>query len=1127
MMKNHWLILLALCITQASIAAPPNPNPSKHSSSSAFPSYKGLVMAGYQGWFNAPDDGAGRGWNHYVAHGDFAPGNCKIDLWPDVSEYSRTYQTPFKKANDTPAYLFSSYDASTTDLHFRWMKQYGIDGVFVQRFIGSTRGGKALRHNDKVLAQCLDASRKYGRAIAVMYDLSGMKDDDTDPETVIRDWRHLVDSLRLTTRGNHQTYLYHNGKPLVAVWGVGFPGRSYGLKGAEKIIDFLKNDPVYGGCSVLLGVPTYWRTLDNDAMKDPHLHDVLRKADIVQPWFVGRYNEDSYPKFKARVADDVRWCKDNRLDYVPVVFPGFSWHNMYPKSPQNQIPRNHGRFFWEQLKGDIDAGAQMLYIAMFDEIDEGTAIFKLSKDPPAGASNFVTPDPDIPGDYYLTLAGDAAHLLRHEPFDNSKLPLPEPVSYVDPLIGSGGHGHVFVGASTPFGAVQLGPENFYKGWDWCSGYNYGDSVCIGFAHTHLSGTGIGDLGDILIMPYTGPEKTTKGTETIVNSGYASRYSHTTEIARPGYYAVTLSDYNIRAELTATDRVGFHKYQFPENQPARLIIDLQEGINDRTTQSWIRQIDSTTFEGFRRSKGWAKDQQLYFAIRSSVPVTSFHTFQDTLKGLIELPANTTTLQLKVGISPTSAENALKNIDAELPGWDFNATANTAREKWNRELSKVEVTTDDEKSRRIFYTALYHTMIDPALFNDAGSTSNTYSVFSLWDTYRAENPLLAILQPRRAGEMVRTMLDISHRQQLLPIWHLEGNETGTMVGVSSLQIIAEATLKGLNGFNKDSAWSAIKRTTLSDTLGWQYVRDGKPIPDNIERRSVARAMEYAIGEGSVALLAKHLGHQEDYEYYRRRAKDYQLYYDKSTGFFRGIPADSGHFSTPFDPFKTTPPWSRDYAEGNAWQYLWLTPQDPYGLMKLLGGEQTFLKRLDSLFSAQPPIPDTHALADITGTIGQYAHGNEPSHHIAYLYAYAGHQWQTAEKTRYILKEMYHDNPDGVIGNEDCGQMSAWYVFSALGFYPVFPASGVYVMGSPLFDKATLRLDNGKTFTVETAGNGPDSKYIQSMELNGKQYPRSYILHNDIMQGGTLKINMGPNPNPSFGQSQNQRPPDSLNQ
>lgn len=411
---------------------------SRHGKSSRFPSYKGLVMAGYQGWFNAPEDGAERGWNHYNARGTFGPGNCKIDCWPDVSEYPKTYKTPFITADSSAAYLFSSYDASTVNLHFSWMKQYGVDGVFMQRFIGSVRGGKNLRHSDKVMSDALQASEKYQRAIAVMYDLSGMKDNDTDPNVVINDWKHLLDDMKLTSGSKHQTYLYHNGKPLVAVWGVGFSdGRAYGIKGVEKIVDFLKNDPVYGGCAVLLGVPTYWRDFGRDTDKDPQLHDLLRKADIIQPWMVGRYNEASYPNFKDRIRDDIAWCKQNKLDYVPVVFPGFSWHNMNPKSPANQIPRNRGKFYWAQIAGAIQAGSEMLYVAMFDEIDEGTAIFKLSKNPPVGLSNFVTPEPDIPADFYLYLTGKAGKMLRKEiEFTDSQLKyfdstLPK---YLDPAL---------------------------------------------------------------------------------------------------------------------------------------------------------------------------------------------------------------------------------------------------------------------------------------------------------------------------------------------------------------------------------------------------------------------------------------------------------------------------------------------------------------------------------------------------------------------------------------------------------------------------------------------------------------------------------------------------------------------
>ena len=386
----------------------------RHSPHSLFESYRGLLMAGYQGWFNAPDDGAGRGWNHYHSRGAFEPGNCKFDLWPDVSEYEKTYPTPFKHADSSTAYLFSAYDASTTDVHFRWMKQYGIDGVFVQRFVVSIKNALGRNHNNAMLRHALDASQKYGRAIAVMYDMSGMN-DSTDADLVIADWKYLVDSLRLTSRGNQQTYLYHKDRPLVAVWGAGFNDhRAYTAKSVQKIVDFLRHDPVYGGCAVLLGVPTYWRDQGNDMDKDPRWMELFNNVDIIQPWMVGRYHEDTYAPFKQRIKDDIAWCKTRNIDYVPVVFPGFSWHNMNARSPQNQIPRDGGRFFWEQVTGDLQAGADMLYVAMFDEIDEGTAIFKISTDPPVGKSTFVSFESGIPGDYYLNLAGYAAKMLRQQ-----------------------------------------------------------------------------------------------------------------------------------------------------------------------------------------------------------------------------------------------------------------------------------------------------------------------------------------------------------------------------------------------------------------------------------------------------------------------------------------------------------------------------------------------------------------------------------------------------------------------------------------------------------------------------------------------------------------------------------------
>jgi len=708
--------------------------------------------------------------------------------------------------------------------------------------------------------------------------------------------------------------------------------------------------------------------------------------------------------------------------------------------------------------------------------------------------------------------------------------------FVDPLIGSGGHGHVFVGASVPFGAVQLGPNNIYKGWDWCSGYHYSDSLIIGFSHLHLSGTGIGDLADVLIMPVTGEVKLGKGKQEFPHNGYLSTFSHKNEIAKPGYYSVKM-DNGVAVELTASERVGFHQYRFPKGKDAHVIIDLKEGINDKSTGTYLEQTDEFTLKGYRFSSGWAKEQQVFFAIRSSKPIKKLIIYNEekplsgkkgqgtSVKGVIGFEPGDF-VQLKVGISPVSSENALDNISAEIPQWNFTEIVKQADAKWNKELSKIEIQTKNEADKRIFYTALFHSMIHPSLFNDHNGdyqgadhkahtkpAFNNYSVFSTWDTYRAEHPLFTLIAPDRINDFVNSMLAIYDEQGHLPVWHLNGNETGTMPGISSLQIIAEATLKGFRGFDAERAYGAIRATAMSDLRGLNFLRDFKVIPaDSNIYRPVAQAMELSISDGSIALMAKALGKTDDFEYFSKRAKNYKLFYDATVGFFRS-PMKDGSPNPVFDPFKSTKPMAKDYAEGNAWQYLWLAPQDVSGLINLLGGTDMFNARLDSFFKLSPK-ESSEVLVDLTGLIGQYAHGNEPSHHIAYLYAYSGQQWKTAEKVRYIMKEFYHDDPDGVIGNEDCGQMSAWYIFSSLGFYPVFPASGNYVIGSPLFDKATINLPEGKKFIVEAVNNSPENIYIQQIELNGQKLSKGAINHKDILNGGLMKIVMGNKPNKSFG-------------
>ena len=717
--------------------------------------------------------------------------------------------------------------------------------------------------------------------------------------------------------------------------------------------------------------------------------------------------------------------------------------------------------------------------------------------------------------------------------------------YVDPYIGSGGHGHVFVGANVPFGAVQVGPSNFYKGWDWCSGYNYQDSVIIGFPQLHLSGTGIGDLGDILIMPYMGDIKLDKGKETERYSGYSSQFSHDNENVAPGYYAVKLDDYGVEVELTASERVGFHKYKFPQGKNARIIIDLKDGINDKATDTYIELADKYTIKGYRSSSGWAKKQQVFFAIRSSLPIQDFAVYDndkslgkkkgtgESIKGLITFADSPGEVSLKVGISPVSANNALANIQAEIPHWDFEQVRKQADDKWEKELAKITVEAKDDAIKRIFYTSMYHLMMHPSLFNDSNgdymgadwkpykkATFANYTILSLWDTYRAAHPLFTITNPDRVGDFVNTMLAVFDQTGALPIWHLRGYETGTMVGISSFEVIAEAYLKGCKGFDPEKAFHAMKETAMSDLRGLNYVRDLKPIPADSRGGSVATALEYAIGDASIALMAKALGKEDDYLYFMKRAENYKLYYDESTGFFRGKMAD-GSWNPVFDPIKSQRPYAREYTEGNAWQYLWLVPQDIYGLTALIGSEDAFLDRLDTFFSLDFDPFDKDVLVDLTGNIGQYAHGNEPSHHIAYMYAYAGQQWKSARLARRIMRDFYTDHHDGIIGNEDCGQMSAWYALSALGFYPVFTASGEYVIGSPVVDQATINLENGKQFTVEAIDNSPENIYIQSVQLNGRDYPYTYITHKDIVSGGAMTIRMGKAPNYNYGKSPAIRP------
>jgi predicted alpha-1,2-mannosidase len=698
-------------------------------------------------------------------------------------------------------------------------------------------------------------------------------------------------------------------------------------------------------------------------------------------------------------------------------------------------------------------------------------------------------------------------------------------SFVNPLIGTADHGHTFPGAAYPFGQIQLSPDNGKQGWDWCSGYHYSDSTIAGFSHTHLSGTGIGDLADVSFLPVAKAvtfQKDEKNGDFV--SRYAGTFSHSQETASPGYYSVVFKNNGIKAELTVSERAGLHRYTFPEGGENNLIINLGFAINwDKPYETSLKMVDNRLATGSRLSHGWAADQHLYFAVRFSKPVTKFEVSR------VGGPAGTVgyfkfsdkQVMAKVGISSVSIQNALANLDGSLPGWDFEATRKAASDAWEKELSKITIQTSDENQKTIFYTALYHTMIAPALFSDSngefkgvkGTVQRTkgykrYTVFSLWDTYRALHPLFTLTQSQRVNDMVKTMLDHYRQTGLLPVWELEGNETFCMVGNHSIPVIAEAILKGIGDFDRNQAYAAMKATSMFDRDGMGLYDQLGFMPADKINQSVAKSMEVAIDDWCVAAVAKTLGKTEDAAYFSKRAESYRQYFDPETKFMRGK-MSNGKWTSPFDPAMSNHEGS-DYTEGNGWQYLWLVPQNVEGLIGLLGGKEAFADKLDQLFKVEQGVKGEKASADISGLIGAYAHGNEPGHHTSFLFNYAGRAWRTQEINRQIQTEMYTAKVDGLCGNEDCGQMSAWYIFSALGFYPVNPSELKYQFGSPLVQEAKIEVTNGKTFTVKAPLASVANKYIQEVRLNGKPLDRTYITHLEIMQGGVLEFIMSNTPN-----------------
>ena len=689
---------------------------------------------------------------------------------------------------------------------------------------------------------------------------------------------------------------------------------------------------------------------------------------------------------------------------------------------------------------------------------------------------------------------------------------------VNPFIGTGGHGHVFLGANVPFGFVQLGPTESTSGWDWCSGYHYSDSLLIGFSHLHLSGTGVGDFGDVSMLPVLNPEQK------------KVKFSHQAEYVRPGYYSVMLSN-GIRAELTATERTGLHRYTLPANATeGYLRLDLRQGIGwDKVMDCQIRQESSTVVSGYRISKGWANHQQVYFVAEFSRSVEVCKEEGDTVK-VFRFLSSDEPLLVKVGLSAVSIEGAKANLAAEQTGWNFRKVVAEADRKWEEQLGKVQVKGGTADEQTIFYTALYHTMTAPSVFCDVdkkyrgsdrqvhqGSYTN-YTTFSLWDTYRAAHPLMTILHPERQEDIATTMLNIWREQGKLLVWHLMGCETNCMVGNPAIPVLADMVLKGLTQ-QKTDALEAMKASAMLDERGLSLLKQYGYIPCDLfsDNETVGRGLEYALADWCVARVAERLGKKNDLKPFDLRAQSYRRYFDKKTLFMRGVNS-KGQFREPFNPFHSAPA-NRDYTEGNAWQYTWLVPHDVHGLVSLFGSEQRFVQKLDSLFIVEGDLGEA-APPDISGLIGQYAHGNEPNHHVLYLYNYVGQPWKGAKLIRRTMQELYHNAPDGLSGNEDVGQMSAWYILSALGFYQVEPAGGKYVLGSPLFTEAKVDVGGGKTFCIKAKDVSDENIYIQSVRLNGKPYTRSYLMYEDIMQGGTLELQMGAQPS-DFGTKQKDRP------
>ncbi len=715
------------------------------------------------------------------------------------------------------------------------------------------------------------------------------------------------------------------------------------------------------------------------------------------------------------------------------------------------------------------------------------------------------------------------------------------VDYVNPFIGTGGHGHTYPGAVVPFGMVQLSPDTKKDDWDHCSGYHYSDNAILGFSMTHLSGTGVGDYGDIRFVVETGPLHIHPADRENHDKGYISHFRKKNEHAEAGYYSVLLDDYDVKVELTATRRAGFQRYTFYNSNDAHVLIDLKEGVTSaEVLDAEVRIISDHEIAGYRHMKGWAQNRYIYFYSEFSKPFTSSAVIVNgtlnpklkvargtDLKVVVDFqPEKGEQILVRTGISFNDYQGASNNLHREIYDWDFDQVKTNAHYAWYNELSRIRVSSNSEKDKTVFYTALYHSFLAPNIASDIDfryrshdgkiyrdNSFTMHTVFSLWDTFRALHPLFTIVQRKRTVDLITSMLDMYKADSLLPVWELAANETNCMIGYHAVSVITDAFNKGIRDFDAHMALQAMDKTASADRFGLKYYKTKGYIPADKAGESVSRTLEYAYDDWCIATLANKLDDTTLYTKYIKRAQYYKNLFDKHNGFFRA--KRNGGFITPFDPTEV----NFTLTEANTWQYNFFVPQDINSLIDLMGGDNAFEKKLDSLFSITGLTGRDQS--DITGLIGQYAHGNEPSHHMAYLYNYIGKPWKTQRIVHRIETELYDDTPGGLAGNEDCGQMSAWYVLSALGFYPVTPGSPVYVLGTPLFDTAVISLENRNKFVIIAEHRSPSAYYVKSVLWNGKTYDKSYISHEMIMQGGTLTFVMSDKPQKSFGSKQNERP------